>query len=349
MDPIDNWEQMNVLQRVTMLTALIDETKDKGVNTREAEGLMQLASNHIDSEEFDAGNQLLQKTYFSLKRIREQHLDDPTMLGGVMEQPPPPPPSTSGRPRPTKGRCTLCRGENLQFNEDGTGECPDCKRKFFWDRSMIPPPEPEVEKGEPEEAPVEGEIEITEVEQQIQEEAPFEEIIREEAPLVPAPPEPEPSVPADPIDQGIEIQETFPPMARPPPPPQEIDLMKVEDEKNLESVSIVVPNEEIPEDDEEEEEKPKDNFDMDDFFNLEEEGAENQSPSHEETPSDVEEPKPPEEEPQPPAEEEEKPPEEEAPKDLVQIKEEKEQLTKEREEVQARIKELEEQLGKGGE
>jgi hypothetical protein len=319
MDPFDNWEQMNVLQRVTMLTALIDETKVQGLNTREAEGLMQLATTHIDSEDYDSGNQLLQKTYFSLKRLREQHLDDPIMVGGTLEQPPPPPPDDekkTGRPRPTKGRCNVCRGENLMFREDGTGECPDCKRKFFWDKSMIPPPEPEVEKGEPEEAPVDGmDVDQTVIETE-SEPAPMGELVKEEAPIEFAPPEPEPSVPADPLDQGIEVTETSPPMAKTPPPPDEINLMKVEDEKTLESVSVVVPREEIPDEppDEPPEEK-KDDFDIDSFFDMGEETPpeEPESPVPDTAgtppapelpkeqqalpePSDVEEPPPPQDE-----------------------------------------------------
>ena len=39
-----------------------------------------------------------------------------------------------GRPKPQKGRCAVCGSLRLRFNDDGSGMCPDCNRRFFWDR-----------------------------------------------------------------------------------------------------------------------------------------------------------------------------------------------------------------------
>ena len=46
---------------------------------------------------------------------------------------------------PTKGKCSQCQSTELKFYPDGRGKCPDCGRKFRWDKKKdaeSPPPEP---------------------------------------------------------------------------------------------------------------------------------------------------------------------------------------------------------------
>jgi len=53
---------------------------------------------------------------------------------------PPPPAEAKLVMKPEGGVCTGCKKENLLFYEDGRGECPDCGRGFYWDKSKMPPP-----------------------------------------------------------------------------------------------------------------------------------------------------------------------------------------------------------------
>jgi hypothetical protein len=39
-----------------------------------------------------------------------------------------------GRPKPTRGKCSSCGSLDLRFYDDGSGHCPDCNRRFFWDK-----------------------------------------------------------------------------------------------------------------------------------------------------------------------------------------------------------------------
>jgi hypothetical protein len=40
----------------------------------------------------------------------------------------------SSIPKPTGGICKACKSRNLVFNDDGTGRCIDCNRKFVWSK-----------------------------------------------------------------------------------------------------------------------------------------------------------------------------------------------------------------------
>ena len=38
------------------------------------------------------------------------------------------------KPMPKGGMCSACKHKGLKFNKDGTGSCPNCGRKFVWDK-----------------------------------------------------------------------------------------------------------------------------------------------------------------------------------------------------------------------
>jgi len=138
MEIMDTWNDITPNQRIDIIKDLIEDTQGQGLNTKEAEGLLNLGRMQIEAEEADKGDQYLKQALFYLKRIREQNLDDPSMKALMV---PPPPGEAKPVLKPSKGRCSQCKNDHLRFHDDGSGDCPDCGRKFTWDKNRARKPE----------------------------------------------------------------------------------------------------------------------------------------------------------------------------------------------------------------
>ena len=140
MDIIDTWNDITPTQRMDIIKDLIEDTQGQGLSTQEAEGLLNLGRMQIEAEEADVGDQYLKQALFYLTRIREQNMDDPEPKALNI----PVPAEKKKAAKPSKGRCSQCKNDRLRFNDDGSGDCPDCGRKFTWDKSKNKPLAPPI-------------------------------------------------------------------------------------------------------------------------------------------------------------------------------------------------------------